>query len=283
MTVALATLDELTAAHQATTTKIRDRTLAVTAARWNASPAYRDADIDRLIAQIMPQVQAGQLATATLTNAYVGQAAKLAGTESSATVDRAAILDYRGTAQSEVYRRGAVTLYTALSGGSPFDAAVAYGLDRMLTLASTELQQAKNRQAQRAIEASGFYGYRRVLTGLENCALCAIASTQKYSKSELMPIHPGCDCGVQPVKEADEHATILDPDLLERTHALIDQKLGGTDRGARDLGLDKRSSADKPLSDFTDLVVVNQHGELGPTLAWRSDKFTSAADIAALN
>ena len=282
--MALATLDQLTAAHQTTTTQIRDRTIALTAARWDASPSYRDADIDRLIAQILPQVQAGQMATATLTNAYIGQAALVAGTTAGATVDREMILGYRGTPSAEVYRRGAVTLYTALSNGSPFDAAIAYGLDRMLTIVATELQQAKNRQAQRALEASGFYGYRRVLTGLENCALCAIASTQKYSKHELMPIHPGCDCGVQPVKESDGPGTILDPDLLERTHALIDQKLGGpSDRGARDLGIEKTSSAGNPLSDYTDLVVVNDHGELGPTLAWRSDKFTSAADIAALN
>ncbi|MCS5487381.1 hypothetical protein NY588_09605 [Curtobacterium flaccumfaciens pv. beticola] len=282
--MATATLDQLTAAHQATAAQIRDRTLAVTAARWDASPAYRDADIDRLIAQILPQVQAGQLATATLTNAYIGQAARIAGMELvPATVNRDAILGYRGVNSYDVYRRGAVTLYTALSNGSPFSLAVSYGLDRMLDIVATELQQAKNRQAQRALEQSGFYGYRRVLSGLENCALCAIASTQRYSKSELMPIHPGCDCGVQPVREADGPATILDPYLLERTHSLIDQKLGGTDRGARDLGLDKRSSAGKPLSDFTDLIVVNEHGELGPTLGWRSDKFTSAADIAALN
>lgn len=280
----LATLDQLTAAHQATTSQIRDRTLAMTAARWDASPDYRDADIDRLISQILPQVQAGQLATATLTNAYIGQAARVTGTTlAPATVDRDVILGYRGVPSADVYRRGAITLYTALSNGSPFSLAVGYGLDRMLTIVATELQQAKNRQAQRALEESGFYGYRRVLTGLENCALCAIASTQKYSKSELMPIHPGCDCGVQPVRKADGPATILDPDLLERTRALIDQKLGGTDRGARDLGIEKTSSAGKPLSDFTDLVVVNDHGELGPTLAWRSDKFTSAADIAALN
>ena len=281
--MAQATLDQLTAAQQATTRQIRDRTLAVTAARWDASPAYRDADIDRLISQIMPQVQAGQIATATLTNAYIGQAAALSGVPAGGQVDRDMILGYRGVDSADVYRRGAVTLYTALSNGSPFDAAVAYGLDRMLSIVASELQQAKNRQAQRSIEASGFYGYRRALTGLENCALCVIASTQRYSKSELMPIHPGCDCGVQPVREKDGPGTVLDPDLLESTHALIDRKLNGTDRGARDLVLNKTSSAGRPISDFTDLIVVNDHGELGPTLAWRSDKFTSAADIAALN
>lgn len=278
-----ATLDQLTAAHQTATAQIRDRSLAYTAALWDASPAYRDADIDRLIAQLVPQVQASQLATATLTNAYIGQAAKLAGTTALATVDRGAILDFRGVPTADVYRRGAVTLYTALSNGSPFALAVGYGLDRMLDIVATNLQQAKARQAQRALEQSGFYGYRRVLTGLENCALCAIASTQRYSKSELMPLHPGCDCGIQPVREADGPGTVLDPDVLERTHALIDQKLGLSDRGARHLGIDKRSSAGKPLSDYTDLIITNQHSELGPVLGWRSDKFTSAADIAALN
>ncbi len=278
-----ATLDQLTAAHQTATAQIRDRSLAYTAALWDASPAYRDADIDRLIAQLVPQVQASQLATATLTNAYIGQAAKLAGTTALATVDRGSILDFRGVPTADVYRRGAVTLYAALSNGSPFALAVGYGLDRMLEIVATNLQQAKARQAQRALEQSGFYGYRRVLTGLENCALCAIASTQRYSKPELMPMHPGCDCGIQPVREADGPGTVLDPDVLERTHALIDQKLGLSDRGARDLGIDKRSSAGKPLSDYTDLIITNQHSELGPVLGWRSDKFTSAADIAALN
>ena len=54
-----------------------------------------------------------------------------------------------------MYRRGAVTLYTALSQRLPVRRGVAYGLDRMLSIVATELQQAKNRQAQRALEASG--------------------------------------------------------------------------------------------------------------------------------
>lgn len=277
-----ATLLQLSNANQLASTQVKDRTLAYTAALWDASPSYRDADIDRLISQIMPATQAAQLQVAHLENAYIGAAALNSGLAWSPTIDQDALLNYRGVAQYDVYRRAAVTLYTALAGGSPFADAVIYGAARMASIVATNIQQSRNRQAQQALENSGFTHYRRALTGLENCALCVIASTQVYRKETLMPIHPGCDCGVEPLSGGSHTGTVLDPDLLESTHALIDAHLGSTDRGARDLGREKVSSAGQPLSDFTDLIIANDHGELGPTLAWRSDKFTSAADIAAL-
>lgn len=279
--MATPTLDQLTGAYQGQTALIRDRALQFTAAAWDASPAYRDVDIDRFIAQVLPSLQASQVATAALANAYVGQAAALSGVPFAGTVDRAEILGYRGVPAVDVLRRGAVTLYTALANGDPFAEAVVMGGARLASIVATDLQQAKNRQAQRSLSRSGFYGYQRVLTGAENCALCAIASTQRYRKYELMPIHPGCDCGVRPVT-GPGGGTVLDPDLLESTHKLIEQKLGGTDPQARDLGLGRATAEGRPLSDFTNLIVTNQHGELGPTLGWRADKFTRAADIPAL-
>jgi hypothetical protein len=132
-------------------------------------------------------------------------------------------------------------LYTALAAGATYAAAVDAGTNRLRSIVSTDLQQARNRQASSSVRSSGFRYYQRVLTGKEDCELCELASTHRYSRDDLMPIHPGCDCGVEPLIEFDARPV--------------------------------------PIAET---VVVNMHGELGPTLGWASDNFTSAADIAAL-
>lgn len=267
--------------YQGATASIRKRVLAYTAAVWANSPAFRDSDIDRIVARILPVIQAGQMQLAQLTDTYIGHMSVLAGVTWTSGVDRS-LLDYRGVPAAEVYRRPAVQTYTALSKGSTLTEALKAGASRLQSIVATDLQQAVNRQSQRSYSGSGFSYTLRVLSGAENCALCVIASTQRYHRGELMPIHPGCDCEQRGVKAGSDPGQVINPDLLELTHAEIDKRLGGSDRGARDLGIGKTTSAGNPISDYTDLTVVNDHGELGPTLGWRSDKFTSADDIAAL-
>jgi hypothetical protein len=266
--------DQLVNAYAATVEAVRNRVVAYATAMWSASPSLRDADVNALVSRIVPAVQAGQLQVANLTNAYITQLAAMEGiTARPVAVDRDAILGYRGVPAPDVYRRPAVTTYTKLATGQPFENAKAAGLARLTSILATDLQQARTRQAQKVYSGSGFEYTVRTLTGNENCALCVIASTQRYHKSELMPIHPGCDCGQRGMKAGSDPGQVIDPNLLEMTHQAIDSKLGGTDRGARDLG------EGNPISDFLDLIVTNEHGELGPTLGWRDDHFTSAADL----
>jgi len=151
------------------------------------------------------------------------------------------VVDYRGVDSDTVYRRPAVELYTALSQGAEYTEAVSQGRGRLQSIVATDLQQARNRQSHVSVGKSGFRYYRRVLSGKEDCELCRIASTHRYNHDDLMPIHPGCDCGVEPLWEYDP--------------------------------------APDPAAEK---VVVNMHGELGPTLGWAADHFTSAADIPAL-
>jgi hypothetical protein len=202
--------------------------------------AFRDADVARIVARIVPAVQAGQLQLAALTDAYIGRLAQQAGVLWVPSLDRS-VTAYRGVDPVDVYRRPAVSLYTALAAGEGFSRAVEIGEGRLRSIVSTDLQQARNRQASSSVRSSGFRYYQRVLTGKEDCELCELASTHRYSRDDLMPIHPGCDCGVEPLIEFDS----------------------------------------KPVPTV-ETVVVNMHGELGPTLGWASDHFTSAADIAAL-
>lgn len=193
---------ELVRAYESRSQAVRDRVLEFALAAWGASSAYRDEDVARLVRQIVPVVQAGQLQLAALTDAYIGRVASEAGVAWSPSVDRS-VTGYRGVPAPEVYRRPAVTVYTALSEGVAYLDAVERGSGRLRSLVVTDLQQARNRQASASVSKSGFQYYRRVLTGKEDCDLCVLASGNRYSKADLMPIHPGCDCGVEPLVEFD--------------------------------------------------------------------------------
>lgn len=258
---------------------VRSRVEGYARSAWLAAGSWRDADVDRLVRLIVPKVQAGQIQTAQLTSAYLAalQTVRTGERVAPVVVDRSAVTTARGVAADEVYRRPAVAMYTALSNGALVGDAIEQSLSRLSSLVATDHQLAKTSQARRSLQGSGFRYMQRTLTGRENCALCTIASTQRYRVQDLMPIHPGCDCGVDTVDADRDPGQVLDPERLELIHSAITEQLGASDRGARFLDEgDERS-------DYLDLIVTHEHGELGPVLAWRDQKFTSKADISALN
>jgi hypothetical protein len=217
---------------------VRKRVVQFARTAWLGMPDYRDADVDRLVRLVTPVVLAGQTRAASLTVAYLQALATEAGVALPGAVD-AAVTAYRGVPAVSVYRRPAVTVYTALANGVPFSEAKQQGLTRLLSLASTDIQQARNRQAAASIAGSGFTSYSRVLSGAEDCDLCTVAADRTYYRGDLMPIHPGCDCGVTP---------------------------NGFGR------------ASDPV-ESTREAVVHDHGEYGPTLAWAGDNFTTQDDF----
>ena len=87
--------------------------------------------------------------------------------------------------------------------------------------------------------SDGIRAYRRVLTGRENCALCLVASTQRYWVEDLLPIHPGCDCNVQPLPPGMEDSQVIDQDLLERAHAAVEDRYGSYAPDARGIDYKK--------------------------------------------
>lgn len=277
----MATPEQVLAGHQAAVAAVRSSVLAYVQLVWRAQGSYRTEDVDRLVSLIVPRVRAGQMQTANLTAAYIASidTVRTGRLVKPVPVDPSAVLDGRGVAASEVYRRPAVEVYTALAAGASYTDAVARGLTRLNSLAATDLQMSKVRQARASYQASGKQYFRRVLNGGSNCGLCTIASTQRYSTKVLSPIHPGCDCGVDELAANESREQVIDQALLDSTHAAITDLRGATDFGARDLGLGKTTATGRDLSDFTNLVVVRDHGEYGPTLTWRQDKFTSAAGL----
>lgn len=262
------TPEQVVAGYGAAVTRVRAAVVAFAKAAWAAQGSYRDADIDALVAMIVPRVQAGQVQVANLTAAYIAQVASLrtGATVAPAAVDAAAVTGGRGVSAEAVYRRPGMTVWRILSEGGSFSEAVTAGARRLESLVGTDVQMARVRQARASFQASGARYYRRVLNGGENCALCMLASTQRYRVADLSPVHPGCDCGIDALPDATDPGQVLDPDEVERIHERVADTFGTADRGGR--AIDYR------------LISVREHGEYGPTLTWRGQKFTGPADVA---
>lgn len=253
---------------------VRTSVASFAARTWLGLGSYRDDDAKRFRAAVVPRVEASQKRIAELADAYTARvaAAELGRPISRGAVAVASTQALRGVPAVEVYERPFVEVYTKLSEGKSFTAAKLAGAARLASIVNTGMQLASTHAARRAMERSDIETYERELTGRENCALCVIASTQRYWRGDLMPIHGGCDCRTKP-RRGDPTDQVINPVLLERMHAAVEGEFGGSDRGTRII--DGLSS----YNDYMDLIVTNVHGEIGPVLAWRHQHFTSLAEI----
>lgn len=258
----LDSLNSLAEAYDSQVHAIRQQITAFGQAYWDSLPHYRTSAVEDMIQAITPRVTAGQLRIADLTRAYLAQCARELGWKVVLPpIDQDEIRSARGVDPRVVYRRPAVDVYTALAAGKPLPQAAAEGRLRLTQLIGGDMQLAKvhaSRQSMRGYPEEGQF-YRRVLTGRENCALCVVASTQRYYRGDLLPIHPGCDCGVQPLPPGLAVNQVIDEDLLEQVHQITADRLGVSDRGGR-------------TPDYRKLLTVSEHGEYGPTLSWAQPK-----------
>lgn len=246
--------------YAAATAQLRQQLLDYAETVW-ATTTLNDQGLDRVVSLMVPTVEAAQRATAEFTSVYLADA-----TNSTTLPVDDAVLAGRGVSPETVYSRPVVTARAALAQGKSVDRAINAGLRRMQNIAGTDLQMAKVRQSDASMAHGGVRFYRRVLTGMENCALCVIASTQRYRRGNLMPIHPGCDCDTDVIPPGLDLDHVIDVDLLNATHNQVKQFAKVADRGGR-------------APDYRELIVTHEHGEVGPVLAWRGQQFTSKADL----
>jgi hypothetical protein len=233
-----------------------------------AAGQYRDADLARFVRQVTPHVLAGRRQVSAMTDAYLTQVLQSSGIKAPrrGPIDTAAL---RGVPVEDVYARPYQTVWTSLSNGNAYDAAIAAGAARLGALIATDLQMAKTYTARDVFSHSkGVTGYMRVPSGVNTCALCEVASTQMYSRDDLMPIHASCGCSVEPVTRENPWDQEAADQRLMDTHASVYDQLGMTDPGAR-------------APDYRHVVVTNENGEIGPVLGIRGQRFTGPGDIAA--
>jgi hypothetical protein len=173
----------------------------------------------------------------------------------------------------------------------PLTEAVARGERRAKLIGLTDLELAVTHTVrERLAEEPRVKYFRRVLTGAENCGLCVVASTQRYHKADLLPIHPACDCVIAPILgNQDPGHRINTMQVAEGASATGESRSGVpvfSDDGIVDLGdlLEPvhdairdtfgRSARDAREIDYRKVLTVHEHGELGPVLSVKRHRFT---------
>lgn len=263
----------LAAQHQALTVRLQERLKAIVAGLWDGLADVDDAAMADWLGQIIPLVTAAEthgaadmagylaLVVAEMTNTpprFAGVAANLV---------TGAIIR-QGTAPEAVYARPLIQTRSLLANGVSIDEALQAGRVRALSLAATDTQSARVYAARHVMETEPrIQGYRRNLTGGHSCGLCVVASTRRYHKQELLPRHPGCDCGVLPIVGGHDPGQVINRPLLDQLHANVAATFGPD---AVNLSADSDA--------YRGLVATYEHGEYGPTLMRAGDShLTSAA------
>ncbi|MDV6290319.1 hypothetical protein R2F25_30390 [Streptomyces sp. UP1A-1] len=245
---------------------LRDRLITFVLDAFDSLGSYRDADAAVFIERVLPVVLAAQRTMGQITDAYL--AAMVADMLGGAAAPVGVQLDeaLRGVPPEEVYHRPFVTLYSALAAGHDYAASLGEARTRLLSITETDLQLARTHAAQQSMRRSGARYFRRELRNKKNCALCVIASTQRYRVENLMPIHPGCHCKPVPIPGDRDPGQIIDEDLLKEAHDAVAKGIGASDAGGR-------------TPDYREVIITRQHGEYGPLLAVRRHEFTGPDDI----
>lgn len=234
---------------------------------WDNLGGYDEADVAAFLDSAVPLVVASQAQAANLTDAYLAVEAG----RSPLGIDPAKVTGpalRAGIPPAEVYRRSFVEVWKALKDGTDWADAVAAGRARAAATAHTDVQLAMRGAAHEVMQRDrNIVGYRRVLTG-RSCALCATASTQRYRREQLLPIHGNCDCSVAPIVGNRDPGRIVNRQLVR------DLKAAGGPEWWKDRGV--TVEGDQVLVDGKPLrTAVHEHGELGPVLANADHAFTA--------
>jgi hypothetical protein len=173
----------------------------------------------------------------------------------------------------------------------PLTAAVSGGERRVKLAALTDVELAVTHTArERMTEEPEIRFYRRVLTGAESCGLCIIASTQRYRKRDLLPIHPNCDCVVAPIIGEQDPGRAINSTRVSDDASPTGETADGVPIYSADDALDTEfltrevhdairetfgeMAFDARQIDYRKILLVEQHGELGPTLTVARHHFT---------
>jgi hypothetical protein len=244
---------------------------------WRSLGSWHRPDMERFVPQAVTIARAGQNQSSALTAAYLSRWGALHDV-SLPTAHVPGLDQIRGIDPAQEYQRPFVALWTALSNGQQLSDAVDAGAQRLESLITTDMQLAKTKTAQAMLgDNEKVVGYRRVLEGAYSCGLCIVASTQRYHKGELMPIHPGCDCSVAPILGHHDLGRLLNLPDLQAVHSAIGDRFGASSPAAAAVPGLVDGNGDPTL--YRDVIVVHQHGEIGPVLAVRGQDWTAPSDL----
>ncbi len=269
-------------AYEAQQEQLRNQLLAALAAMWAAAVAAgalaSPAAMVRAVARMIPVLLGSQQAMSAMTVAELSRQVPptISGGPIAVPPREVTGATLRQVEMERVYARPFFEAQRQVAAGKPPAEAQRIGYKRLEKIALTDLQLAQTHtarefatqlQARQPDPDGNIVGFRRVLSSKPNhCALCILASTQRYRSFDLMPIHPGCGCRVAMIIGDSDPGLVLDPSLVQQLDNIIRRDLGDTyaDRPNRKNGFE----------GYRDIIVTNQHGELGPVLGVRDHTFT---------
>lgn len=212
---------------------------------------WRDVPADRILSamqgeagrQILAAVTAGQLSAAQGAQAFVGAAMAAQGAvaaplgllEPSALVGVAS----DGRPLASLLQLPAITTAQALAAGESAEVAALRGLTQMAMMASTQVADTARTATSIGMAAHPrCVSYVRVVR-LPACARCIILSGRQYSYSTGFKRHPRCDCGMEPMTDAEWKQTKTPEDLFrEMSPAEQRKRLGAAGVKALEAGAD---------------------------------------------
>ena len=158
----------------------------------------------------------------------------------------------------DVWMRPAETFRYEVSKGLRDNEALLKSLERIETMAHTDVSLAKREEIDAIYRATPkVHGYRRVIhpelsEDGTSCGLCVVASNRVYNKGQLLPIHDKCNCETLPIAGDNDPGKELNQDDLNAIY----EAAGG-------------NSAANLLKTK---VFFKDHGELGPIIAGAEGK-----------
>jgi hypothetical protein len=191
--------------------RVTSRVEAAAAAMF--ATLYRDPE--ETVGRVVPVVEAGAGRVVALTDAYMTAKAVAAGVRMAVKgLSAFAYRDLRSRDAAEVYQRPFGALGGQLAQGAELEVALRSARGALSRLVRTDMQLAQTHAAQEwMVDEPRVVGYERVLGPGDNCPLCMAASTRRYYREDLMPIHERCACTVAPV--------FGDPGALSRPSAAV--------------------------------------------------------------
>lgn len=290
------TPERLTLAHQRRLTQLKRAAVAAALAAFDRLGGYDEAAQAEFVATVVPLLLAGQSGVVAQVDAYYSAAAgAITGTSSSPIgIDPAQIIGAKarqGVALETVYRRPLWDWHRRQEALAQLDSrpmaqrstigrerSRLYARSRIAKDIITDMQLVQRDAAwARAQVDPRLPMWRRVLNG-DSCALCVTAASNTYARIRRIQIHPGCDCGIEPVGDSGVMALPNLKQLPDVYRQLNSEVRRGT-------GISKavdptgpvtlyRDQLNITLPDDLDPVEVVSHGELGPLLWVQGHEFS---------
>lgn len=274
----------LAVAYRRALARIQVQILAAVLRQFHLSGSWRAKDAEEFVSIVPPLVRGAQQAVSAITAGYLDRVtseasgvrtppAGVAPSEVTGSAVRS------GVDPAVVYRRPYAVAWTDLAAGAPLPRALEKAERRITDLVNTDLQLAKTHTARRTlVRDPRVVGWMRVPQGTYSCALCLITSTVRYTKDKLMPIHPNCDCLIEPLVGHYDPGPLINEEFLAAVHDAIERDLGP--EYVAESGRLPSTKA-RELA-YRDIVVEHQHGEIGAVLGVRGQTFSGPADIRRL-